>query len=310
MTLCAVAFESGDVFRRGVFDIFTAAAKHMTEEQFDVVFEHINGVDRAAVDVPLLTLITTLTKQALIRNAEVRPSACLWRSSCVVATLCVWLYWLCVGCVCVGAQSVTELKSYGVDLLWEIASTPSAVHEEVTAEATKSVIDMFAGRPDLIEDYVTKCVDRVTAKAGVLKALTLLRQLIETLPIHSVRTGAGGRNVGVWSLSWCDESASRMTYVCVCVVCASVPTEPFASQRNAVAYLVRHYSIVDVVLADLSAYKAEAREAFFTWLSVALEAAAASRAPSVADEVRARCVCVCVRACDVRAKCSFASVQC
>ena len=68
--LWKVSQESGDTPKRAVFDILNTAAKHLAEEHFDVIFDSLASVNLADVDVPLLTLVTTLTKFALVASAQ------------------------------------------------------------------------------------------------------------------------------------------------------------------------------------------------------------------------------------------------
>lgn len=78
--------------KRAVYDIFIAAAKHLSVEHFDVVFESLNTLNVTDVDAPVLTLITTLTKSALQVAATVSPRM---RLRCLHNQF-VWILCICM----------------------------------------------------------------------------------------------------------------------------------------------------------------------------------------------------------------------
>jgi hypothetical protein len=144
------------------------------------------------------------------------------------------------------AISGAAQKLYGLDLLWRAVSAEEGLPEDIAATAEKAFIDNFLGRSDLVSAfvliasrfvdspyprvlfqlprYIELCAKNIQARAGTEKALKLLMALLRSLPVVSARA------------------------------------EPFASQRNAVAYLNSAYDIVNLVIADLQQYKSEARD--------------------------------------------------
>lgn len=123
------------------------------------------------------------------------------------------------------AAAEAETKSYGVDLLWRAVSAPSGLQEDVVQAAEKSFIDMFSGRPELVQRYVIMCVENVISQKSVVKSLKLAMELLKILPISSHRDG------------------------------------PFATQRSAMQYLLHSFDVCNAVLKDLHRYKLEASEA-------------------------------------------------
>jgi len=150
-----ISTEMGDTIKRAVFDVLASAAKYLTEEHFDALFEAIGAVTVADIDAPLLTLITTLTKHALVAAAD--PS-----------------------------------KTYGVELLWKAVSAPAGLQEDVVVQAEKSFIDMFQQRPDLVQPYAERCGRNIQEQVSVVKSLKLLVELLKTLPVVAQSRRAAG----------------------------------------------------------------------------------------------------------------------